>query len=84
MKKLNLQQLDGVEVLTRSQLKQILGGDGSSGGTCAYYYPNGSASGGPVVTYNVSSQDAQDYANAWGAGAHWCCDNCSSASWYGI
>lgn len=34
--KLNLQQLDGVEVLTKSQLKQILGGDGSGGSTEAY------------------------------------------------
>jgi len=32
--KLNLQQLDGAEVLTRSQLKQILGGDGGSGIGC--------------------------------------------------
>ncbi len=30
--KLNLQQFEGAEVLTRSQLKQIMGGDGGSGG----------------------------------------------------
>ena len=33
--KLNLQRFEGAEVLTRSQLKQILGGDGSSGGVLA-------------------------------------------------
>ena len=32
--KLNLQQFEGAEVLTRSQLKQILGGDGGSGAGC--------------------------------------------------
>lgn len=80
--KLDLQQLNA-EVLTRSQMKTIFGGL-ASGGTCAYYLPDGSASGGPIVTYNVSSQEAQEYANAWGAGAHWCCDSCGTASWYGI
>ena len=30
--KLNLQQFEGAEVLTRSQLKQIMGGEGGSGG----------------------------------------------------
>ena len=30
--KLNLEHLQNAEVLTRSQLKQILGGDGGSGG----------------------------------------------------
>jgi natural product precursor len=33
--KLNLQQFEGAEVLTRSQLKKIMGGDDSgSGGDC--------------------------------------------------
>jgi hypothetical protein len=32
--KLNLQQFEGAEVLTRSQLKKVMGGDGGSGGGC--------------------------------------------------
>jgi natural product precursor len=33
--KLNLQQFEGAEVLTRSQLKKILGGDTGSGDGCS-------------------------------------------------
>jgi hypothetical protein len=41
--KLNLQQFEGVEVLTRSQLKKVLGGDSGSGaegcsGSCDYQW----------------------------------------------
>jgi natural product precursor len=84
MKKLKMQDLSGSELLTKEQLKNILGGSvdpGSSGG-CAYLSPHGSATGGPVVTYNVSKADAQ--AGAADANGKWCCDSCSTASWYGI
>lgn len=39
-----------------------------------------SMSNGTRTFYGVSAADAQ--AQAVGAGAHWCCDNCGSASWY--
>jgi hypothetical protein len=81
MKKLKLSalQLGSTELLTREQMKNVM-----AGGTCAYYLPGGSASGGPIATYNVSASDAQWWANQGGSGAHWCCDSCGSASWYGI
>ena len=67
--------------LTRDEMKNVKGGLLDSGGTCAYSQPNGSASGGMVVTYGVSSADAQSGATAFGG--HWCCSSCSTASWYG-
>ena len=62
--KLNLQQFEGAEVLTRSQLKKVIGGGGGSGGPCYYtcptteYYADGSSN-----TYNieVSSENPQGY-----------------------
>ncbi len=85
---------DDTQILTREELKRVLGGDGygcdgyaggnyGSGGTCAYYLPHGSGSGGPIATYNVSKGEACTMINGV-SGAHWCCDSCSSASWYGI
>ncbi len=74
--------LDDAHILSREELKYVLGGDGY-GGTCAYYMPNGGYGGTPVVTYNVSSSEAQQMIQGI-SGAHWCCDSCGSASWYGI
>jgi hypothetical protein len=48
---------------------------GSGIGYSSMYYNNGTR-----TFYGVSSADAQ--AQAVGSGAHWCCTNCSSASWY--
>lgn len=95
--KLNFQHFGDTEVLTREQLKKITGGNGSGGcnagnsngghsnssGTCAYYLPNGSYSGGPIATYNVSLAEACTMINGV-SGARYCCDSCGSASWYGI
>ncbi len=68
--------------LTRDEMKNVVGGlNQQMGGTCAYSQPNSSASGGMVVTYNVSIGDAQSGAGAFGG--HWCCSSCSTASWYG-
>ena len=94
--KLSFRDLDNTEVLTREQLKKIVGGSGSSGcnnnnsngshsnsgGTCAYYLPHGSASGGSIVNYNVSLGEACTMINGV-SGARYCCDGCGSASWYG-
>jgi hypothetical protein len=71
-----LESLQGVSILSKEAQKKIAGG-----GTCAYYLPTGSASGGPIVTYNVSAADAQWWAGQ--GGGRWCCDSCSTASWYG-
>lgn len=46
--KLNLQQFEGAEVLTRSQLKQILGGDDGSGGGCDQATCEAKGNGGQI------------------------------------
>ena len=51
---------------------------GSSGGGIGF--SSMSMNDGTSTFYGVSSADAQ--AQAVGTGAHWCCSNCSSASWY--
>lgn len=48
--KMSLANIQGK--LSRTEMKNIMAG---SGGTCAAYMPTGGASGGPVVTYNISS-----------------------------
>ena len=77
-----VKKMKNFKQLSKAEMKNTLGGV-ATGGNCAYYYPHGSGSGGPVVTYNVSKADALAYTDGV-QGAHWCCDSCSSASWYGI
>ena len=71
--KLDFQQMDA-EVLTRSQMKTILGGL-SSGGNCQALVPGNN--GGTVVLEGIDSSTAQ---NAPGM-IHWCCASCCTASW---
>lgn len=74
--KLNFQHLGNVEVLTASQMKQVLGGTGEvseigeGGGTrCVYYCcpdDGGPCSTGVSVTVNCSSNEecqSQNYGN---------------------
>lgn len=94
--KLSFQNMEGVEVLTREQLKKVMGGSG-----CAFTwtdtYQTGSISipssdsidmvtnsdGSHTYTvYGTSMSTASGGASNGGSGAHWCCDSCSSASWY--
>ncbi len=79
MKK-SILSLAGAHKLSVEEQKNVLGGLRTD---CAYYMPTGNASGGPVVTYNVSMADAQSGAAGF-EGGRWCCDSCSEASWYGI
>lgn len=72
-----LKNLNLGKTLTKNEMRQVKGGRG-----CAYLNPTGNASGGPVVTYNVSMEEARDTARD--VGGRWCCDSCGSASWYGI
>lgn len=72
-----LKNLNIGQPLSKDEMRNVKGG-----GTCAYLNPTGNASGGPVVTYNVSMQEAKE--TAADVGGRWCCDSCNSASWYGI
>lgn len=77
--------------LSKGEMKMVMGGD--FGGSCAvsvqslnqdvggdgidYSSATGSSSG--LVIRGLSKADALSLvAN----GGHWCCDSCSSASWY--
>ena len=77
--------MDHFKKLGRAEMKNVTGGvmAAPSSGSCSYYLPHSNAAGGPVVTYNVSKDDAKAYTNGV-SGAHWCCDDCGTASWYGI
>ena len=81
--KLDLQSLNA-EVLTRSQLKQILGGDGSSGGSGSPF-PGGccvhtSSWNGYQCSLNYNAAQTL-FDNGNGGWDNWCCDSCAS-SWY--
>jgi hypothetical protein len=98
MKKLKLKALElgATEVLTREQLKKVLGGDG----TCAATWNSSSQTGNISVSgsslhvktnpdgsktytlYGADKNTASGAAANGGSGAHWCCDSCGSASWY--
>ena len=59
--------------LSRDEMKKVMGGNMPADGTCA------SINAGGEVMYNQS----QAQASGVGAGGHWCCASCNSASWYG-
>lgn len=80
------------EKLDKSEMKMIVGG---FGGTCGVYLPNGATQdiGGPdgidyssatgsssgLVVRGLSKEDALSLVSE---GGRWCCDSCSTASWY--
>ncbi|QNR83927.1 hypothetical protein H9N25_18660 [Pedobacter riviphilus] len=99
MKKLTLKPnaFNKGEVLTREQLKRVMGG-----GTCQVFLPNtpsggtnwgGTSWGGPNGTpYSgsivhgtngtvISGVSSADAQRAVSNGGHWCCDSCGSAPW---
>ncbi|WP_447642069.1 MULTISPECIES: hypothetical protein [Chitinophagaceae] len=69
--KMNLQNFENVEILTRSQLRKVLGGlapgGGSGGGTCQYETPT---EFGTTWVDGVNKQDAQNNAGTV-SGIHW-------------
>jgi hypothetical protein len=61
------------QLLTKNEMKNFKGGaTGAAGGTCASINAYGE------VMYNQT----QTQASGVGAGGHWCCKSCSSASWF--
>lgn len=68
--------LEGVQVLTKDQMKNV---SGKEGGTCAFYggtSGDGEPIGGAGLSKAFVIQAAKD------VGGRWCCDSCASASWY--
>jgi bacteriocin-like protein len=60
--------------LSRNEMKNVIGGKLAEGsGSCA------SVNAAGEVMYNQT----QAQASGVGAGGHWCCASCGTASWYG-
>ena len=69
--KLNLQEIEGAEILTREQLKRVLGGKNCGVLIDGYWrqiYPSSSHSGTKDIAISYVNND---YASRW------CCDSCS-------
>jgi hypothetical protein len=58
--------------LSKVEMKNVLGGVAAPAGTCASINANG------VISYNLTSAQASGV----GAGGHWCCASCGTATWY--
>ena len=73
--KLNLANTPGAQVLTREQLRTIIGGEQGSAGTCCWHSESWDA-----WLCGISKQTAQDaatqYAIETGNRGMWCCDSC--------
>ena len=69
MKK-SILNLEGVEVLSKKQMKNVEGS-----GTCAY------TDGDGIVRTGISKATALSLMSMSGSGAHWCCSSCGSATW---
>jgi hypothetical protein len=67
--------LEGVQVLSRNEQKNVNGGTG----TCAYILGR-SGDGEPIGMTNVSYAEAMSAINSNGGGRY-CCASCSTASW---
>lgn len=82
MKKLKLysQNLKDVQVLSREELKKIVGGAGSGGnaggGGCCCEHHTGSDG---FDWYSCGMTKAQAIAAAAASGGKWCCDSCPAS-----
>lgn len=71
--KLNLSTLLGAEILTREQLKKVVGGMYSGGGCCCAHH-NGWYTCG--MSRGQAKSKADEFAQTYGEGK-WCCDSCN-------
>lgn len=83
MKKLGKLTINPEKVIKNEELINLRGGgyDGYESGTCAAIcqMPDGGH------RCNVSKSEAEKYAsdcNEVGGTGNWCCDSCSSSTWY--
>ena len=68
--KQSILNLEGVEVLSKKQMKTVEGS-----GTCAY------TDGDGLVRTGISKATATSLMAMSGPGARWCCQSCNTASW---
>ena len=87
--KLNLQNMEGAEVLSREQLKTILGGfEQGSGCGNVYSFGNGLRCVSSGISKSDAIQNSYDYNTGnyspdvdWGGGVtdvNWCCQSCAN------
>ena len=75
IKKLVIREhIEVADLVSKKAQKWILGGYGGMSGTCAAISP------GVGNACCVSREIAEEFANSYGG--RWCCDSCSSATWY--
>lgn len=86
----NILKLDGISILDKKQQQFIM-----AGGTCGAYVPSGggnstkfeSGNGGATITesgmtvFMISKSEALSLTKGV-SGAKWCCESCSTATWY--
>ena len=69
MKK-SILNLEGVEVLSKKQMKNASGSEGG----CAWRHHSG------FIMHDISLSQVNDLRDTYGGG-RWCCKSCSTASW---
>ena len=84
MKKLNLNvaNLNATEILSREELKRIVGG-GMTNGTCGAYIPSSGGGPGSGFTFSTGSYVLQP-GEAWSAGSLSVDQNQNNTIWRGI
>lgn len=81
MKK-SILNLEGVQVLSRNEQKNVNGGLADASGTCAALVtaPNGNQ----VLSYDIDKATVNGIisgATSSGYRVQWCCSSCATASW---
>jgi hypothetical protein len=66
----SIKNLEGVQILSKKKMRNVEGA-----GTCAY------TDGDGIVRTGISKATAVSLMAMSGAGAHWCCASCGSATW---
>ena len=72
MKKINLKGIS--EILSEKELKNVMGGSGTTSGTCGWHY-------GSYTMCGWDKSTVLSYYNSYGG--NWCCDSCGSSSYCG-
>ena len=81
LKKISVRSVS--EFLTEPEMKRVTGGYGS--GTCAAISETGTCLFGCATNSKTEAifwAGCKDKTNGTNCSGNWCCDSCSSASWY--
>ena len=72
---------DVLDILTDSELKNVVGGYSSGNGTCCWHSTSSCECGVSrfIAIGMAGCQDRENGTNCNGGG--WCCDNCATSTW---